>query len=68
MISQKTAILEYMQRGHQITPASAYALCGSLRLSERIRELERDGYHIDRQRVTTGRTTVMGYRLRVDHV
>ena len=68
--SQKQRILEYMIRQTRdpalwpMMPAVAYNLCGSLRLSERIRELEADGYVIIRawRRYDTGQR-VMSYRL-----
>ncbi len=40
--SQKSRILKYLQSGKKITPAIAYEKFGCLRLSERIREIEKD--------------------------
>ena len=45
-MSQKNRILEELLRGVVITPLSALKYFGTLRLSERIRELEAEGVRI----------------------
>jgi hypothetical protein len=61
-MSQKQQIRKFLDTGRQITPARAYSLCGSLRLSERIRELKADGYPIKKEWVKVGKNKmVMGY-------
>ena len=61
---QLTAILMYMRFRGAITPATAYLYADSLRLSERIRELEALGWRIKRERVRTSRgAMVQSYRL-----
>lgn len=63
-MTQKDAVMEYLQTGATITPLNALQLCGTLRLSERIRELEADGVPIDRNWVQVSlKTRVMGYKL-----
>ena len=46
-MSQNQAILQHLEAGNTITPAEAYALCGSLALHSRISELRHAGYRID---------------------
>lgn len=46
-MSQNDAILAHLEAGNTITPAEAYALCGSLALHSRISELRGHGYRID---------------------
>ena len=46
-MSQNTVILAHLEAGNTITPAEAYALCGSLALHSRIAELRAHGYRID---------------------
>lgn len=46
MSEQKEKILAMLKAGEQVTPYSALERTGSLRLSERIRELKADGYII----------------------
>ena len=46
-MSQNEAILQHLEAGNTITPAEAYALCGSLALHSRISELRHAGYRID---------------------
>lgn len=46
-MTQNATILEHLSAGNTITPAEAYALCGSLSLHSRIAELRAQGYRID---------------------
>lgn len=51
--TQTDKVLELLKAGRTVTPVSALYLCGSFRLSERIRECERKGYRIGRGWHTT---------------
>ena len=46
-MSQNQAILQHLEAGNTITPAEAYALCGSLALHSRIAELRAQGYKVE---------------------
>lgn len=50
-MSQIDTLKAHLEAGNSITPLQALELCGSLRLSERIRELEREGMLIDHEMV-----------------
>lgn len=66
-MSQNAAILAHLEAGNTITPAEAYALCGSLALHSRISELRREGYRIDGE-IRTGNGKRWGeYWLAVAH-
>jgi hypothetical protein len=52
-MTQCEAILSHLEAGNTITPAEAYALCGSLALHSRIAELRGRGYPIDCEIVKT---------------
>ena len=54
-MSQNEAILNHLQEGNTITPAEAYALCGSLALHSRISELRQQGYRIDGEMRSAGK-------------
>lgn len=61
---QKEKILDYMLKGHWISPGKAYTLCGSMKLATRISEMIKDGYPIQKQRVDDGNGCYhMEYRL-----
>lgn len=62
-MTQNQAILKHLQSGLSLTPLSALDLCGTLRLSERIRELEREGHLIDHEMVKVGVKRVCRYSL-----
>ena len=66
-MSQKEAILDHLMTGASITPLEALKIAGSLRLSERIRELEADGVSIAHTMVKVGRKWVCSYKLAVPH-
>ena len=63
-MSQKSRILEHLKKGNSVTTASAVELFKIYRLSERIRELEKDDYRMWRQNETTpGGARIVRYRL-----
>ena len=62
-MSQKTAVLRMLEEGRDVTPYSALQEAGTLRLSERIRELKADGKDIVSQRVKRGQAWVAKYSL-----
>ena len=62
-MSQTESILEHLRTGASITPLEALRLCGCLRLSERVRELEAQGVAIAHHWQGVGRKRVMSYRL-----
>jgi len=45
-MSQCEAILQHLQAGNTLTPAQAYALCGTLACHSRISELRQQGHDI----------------------
>ncbi len=51
--SQEQQILDYLSTGHSLTPALAYELFGTLRLSGRIFDLRKQGHDIRSERFTT---------------
>ncbi len=51
-MTQNAMILSHLKSGKSITPLEALNLCGSLRLSERIRELQFAGNKISKRWVT----------------
>ena len=66
-MTQRQAILKRLQRGETLTPFEALhdPEIGSMRLSERIRELMRDGHDIERGRVKVeSGKIVAAYKLR----
>jgi len=66
-MSQCDALLAYLQTGASVTPLEALRLCGTLRLSERIRELEAQGVSIAHNWASVGEKRVMSYRLAVPY-
>lgn len=63
-MTQKQIILDQLMKGRTVTPLEALELAGSFRLSERIRELEREGYAIEKGWVKThSGARVRTYRL-----
>ena len=63
MNSQCDRIMEHLLTGASITPLEALQVAGSLRLSERIRELEKEGVPITHTMVKVGEKRVCSYRL-----
>ena len=49
--AQKKVILEHLSAGEKLTPADAFRLTGSTRLSARIYDLRRDGYVINTEMI-----------------
>ena len=63
MSTQNDKLFAALQRGETITPLRALEIAGSLRASERIRELEAQGVPIIHEWQQVGGKRVMGYRL-----
>ncbi len=66
-MTQKDKVLNHLLTGASITPLEALQIAGSLRLSERIRELEADGVSITHTMVKVGEKRVCSYKLAVPH-
>ena len=66
-MSQNQQILAHLEAGNTITPAEAYALCGSLALHSRIAELRGDGYRIDGEMRSANGKRFGEYWLAVPH-
>ena len=64
-MSQNDKLLEALCRGEVLTPLSALHIAGTLRLSERIRELESENVQIARQWLKVNGKRVMSYKLGV---
>ena len=64
-MSQNDLILQHLSTGASITPLEALRIAGSLRLSERIRELETEGFSISHTMVKVGGKRVCSYRLAI---
>ena len=62
-MSQCDKLMDALLRGETLTPLTALQIAGSLRASERIRELEAQGVPIIHERVQVGEKYVMSYRL-----
>lgn len=64
-MTQCESILAALQRGETVTPASAYALCGTLACHSRIAELRERGHDIECELVKTeSGKTVGSYKLK----
>lgn len=61
--TQKDRVLSHLRSRGSITTFVAFARYGIARLSERIRELERDGHLINHTRVTRNGKTYVAYSL-----
>ncbi len=66
-MSQNAQILAHLEAGNTITPAEAYALCGSLALHSRIAELRRAGHRIDGEMRSAGKKRWGEYWLAIPH-
>ena len=66
-MSQNAAILAHLEAGNTITPAEAYAKFRTLALHSRIAELRKQGYRIDGEIRTQGRTRWGEYWLAIPH-
>lgn len=63
-MSQKAAILAYLQKGNHLTPLGALNKFGCFRLAARVYELKCDGHKIKRHMlVRVSRTKIAGYYL-----
>lgn len=51
--SQESKILDYMLRGHRITPLEALDLYGCFRLGARIADIRKRGFSVQSEFVTT---------------
>lgn len=63
MSTQKHQVLQHLRCHGSITTFIAFKRYAITRLSERIRELERDGYLINHHRVTRGGKSFVSYSL-----
>jgi hypothetical protein len=61
--SQCDRILAHLVRGRPLTTLQAMHRFGCMRVSERIRELEKRGHQITHERVKVGEKNVARYRL-----
>lgn len=66
--AQKKIILEHLAAGEKLTPADAFRLTGSTRLSARIYDLRHDGYVINTEMISVknrfgGTATVAQYSM-----
>ena len=66
-MSQCDAILEVLQAGNTITPAQAYALCGTLALHSRISELRSQFHDIHCELVRTPSGKHVGQYSLIEH-
>jgi hypothetical protein len=62
-MSQADQLLAVMERGEEMTPAKAYAICGTLACHSRMSELRERGLVIECRIVTDGRRRWGSYRL-----
>ena len=62
-MTQNELLLEALQNGVTLTPLNALQIAGTLRLSERCRELMAQGVPIEKSRIETNGKHVMSYRL-----
>lgn len=66
-MTQNDKLMEALIAGQTLTPLSALQIAGTLRLSERIRELESQSVPIIHEWQQVGEKRVMGYRLVFPH-
>lgn len=62
-MTQNALLLEALRNGVTLTPLNALQIAGTLRLSERVRELVKDGIPIEKKRLAENGKNVMSYRL-----
>ena len=62
-LTQNDRLMAALMQGAVLTPLTALTIAGTLRLSERIRELEAQGVPINHERVQVGSKHVMSYKL-----
>lgn len=66
-MTQNDKLMEALLAGRTLTPLNALITAHTLRLSERIRELEKQGVPIVREWQHVGKKRVMGYRLGINY-
>ncbi len=62
-MTQNEKLLKHLKSGKAVTPFTALRVAGSLRLSERMREIAAAGHQIKKEMVKVGRARVMMYWL-----
>ena len=62
-VSQNDKLMEALVAGQTLTPYNSLQIAGTLRLSERVRELIKEGVPIEKAWVKVGDATVMSYKL-----
>jgi len=62
-MTQNKQIINYLLDGNALTPMEALRLFGCFRLSARILELRKKGYHIQTENITKDGKTFAEYRL-----
>ena len=62
-MTQNKQIINYLLDGNALTPMDALRLFGCFRLSARILELRKKGYHIQTENITQDGKTFAEYRL-----
>lgn len=62
-MSQRLDIQRHLAKGHSLTPLQALAKFNCLTLSQRIGEIKRDGFHVEREMVSVGDKRVASYRI-----
>lgn len=62
-MTQNDKLMAALMAGTVLTPYNALQVAGTLRLSERVRELIAEGVPIEKERVQVGDAHVMSYRL-----
>lgn len=63
MKSQRERILDYLLKGHKLTPMRSLYLFDCFRTASRIRELRKAGHNIRTDLVTVGKRTFASYSL-----
>jgi len=62
-MTQNKQVINYLLDGNALTPMDALRLFGCFRLSARILELRKKGYHIQTENITKDGKTFAEYRL-----
>jgi hypothetical protein len=61
--SQRLQIQRHLAKGRSITPLVAFTKFNCLTLSQRIGEIKRAGFHVEREMVTVGDKRVARYTM-----
>jgi hypothetical protein len=61
MSSQRLEIQRHLAKGKSITPLVAFTKFNCLTLSQRIGEIKRAGFHVEREMVNVGEKRVASY-------